>query len=164
MDAIRGHLQSAHDLGVSYAQTMLDRAQEKKLSLAQMYAFFLQRARGIVSGVVDRVQSVLADAVTRAKDAGVSIAESVLEAADHLFEHLPDGVAGDEVHAGIEQAVLETLQDAGKKKKQCVTSPGACEVCLGNEEQGAIDIDAPFASGQKTAPFHDHCRCSVQDA
>jgi SPP1 gp7 family putative phage head morphogenesis protein len=37
----------------------------------------------------------------------------------------------------------------------------ACEICLGNEEEGAIPIDQDFSSGDDAAPAHPNCECAI---
>jgi hypothetical protein len=34
-----------------------------------------------------------------------------------------------------------------------------CEECRGNEDQGLIDLDDDFESGDEAAPAHPNCQC-----
>jgi hypothetical protein len=151
-------LQQAHDAGVRYGQAMVEVQQRNVVSSAQG---ILQRARDIVSGVVDRLQNVLSDAVDRAKQVGVSIADALQEAADALMGGLPDIVGGNEVHAEIENGVMDALTSTGVQQVVWVTEPGACKSCLANEEQGPINLGDAFASGHERPPAHVNCRCNV---
>ena len=54
-----------------------------------------------------------------------------------------------------------SARDLGiKLKKQWLDDPLACPICVGNAEDGPIDIDEPFSSGDTTTPAHPRCSCS----
>jgi len=50
----------------------------------------------------------------------------------------------------------------GRDEKRWTTSGDVDDECLGNEKQGWIAIDEPFASGDDTIPAHPNCRCVVR--
>lgn len=56
---------------------------------------------------------------------------------------------------------LETFKKNGAKQKAWITTPDerTCQVCLGNESDGYIDIDAAFSSGNVAPQAHIRCRC-----
>lgn len=56
----------------------------------------------------------------------------------------------------------EAAKGAGMKYKEWIPDETACEeICLPNAEQGRIDIDDDFDSGDEIPPGHPNCRCAV---
>ena len=47
-------------------------------------------------------------------------------------------------------------------KKEWVCDPDPCEDCKANEDQGLIDVDDTFDSGDDAEPAHPNCQCYVQ--
>jgi hypothetical protein len=45
-----------------------------------------------------------------------------------------------------------------------VLAPDPCEICIENDDAGAIPIDELFPSGDLRTPFHPNCRCAVVGA
>lgn len=58
-------------------------------------------------------------------------------------------------------AALERTISVGLKLKRAITSPGCCDVCQTNKDQGAIPVGEPFQSGHMHAPFCAKCRCAT---
>ncbi len=59
--------------------------------------------------------------------------------------------------AGQRQAAIEMGQD----QKQWITEDDPCDECQANEDDGWIDIDDSFSSGDDDIPGHPACRCTV---
>ena len=55
--------------------------------------------------------------------------------------------ARDDAGVGLRKAWLITVE--------------ACRVCQGNADQGPIDLDQPFRSGDDAPPGHPKCRCAI---
>lgn len=49
-------------------------------------------------------------------------------------------------------------------RKKWLTAIGACPICIANEEQGAIELEDQFSSGDDHPPGHPNCRCSLVPA
>ncbi len=46
-------------------------------------------------------------------------------------------------------------------KKEWLLGENPCAICQANAEQGAIDLDAEFQSGDDSPPAHPNCECAV---
>lgn len=64
------------------------------------------------------------------------------------------------LHAGAIQGWRESGQVVGKTWLLS-NDEGVCDICESNAEQGTIDLDEDFESGDDTAPAHPNCRCDV---
>ena len=58
---------------------------------------------------------------------------------------------------GVRDATVGT----GMKKRWITSSEESCQDCQDNEEQGPLDIDAVFASGDDFPAAHQNCNCYV---
>lgn len=120
----------------------------------------LGKARDIVSGIIDRITDLVSSAID-AMSGDDDVEEVVQEVLDRVDDYLPDGVAGDAIHAAVEDGVMSALEDAQVAQVEWTCNPGACKLCLANEEQGAINMGESFVSGDDSPPAHEHCRCNV---
>ena len=72
-------------------------------------------------------------------------------------------IANTEVARANEQGKLVGFRgaaDAGiALKKSWLTMGEACDVCQDNEDDGPIDLDDDFSSGDDAPPGHPNCRC-----
>ena len=56
----------------------------------------------------------------------------------------------------------KAAKDAGVNvKKAWHPDDEACEICLGNADDGDIDLDDSFSSGDDAPPGHPNCECSI---
>ena len=46
-------------------------------------------------------------------------------------------------------------------KKAWSPDADACDVCIGNEDDGAIDLEDEFTSGDLAPPAHPNCECAI---
>lgn len=46
-------------------------------------------------------------------------------------------------------------------KKAWSPDAEACDICLGNEDDGAIDLEDEFSSGDAAPPAHPNCECAI---
>lgn len=151
-------LQQASGLGKQYGYAMIEHQERaisaKDVAIGTALYLFLKRAKDIVSGIVGRVRDVVAQTI----DDGGSV-EDAQSAVDELLDSLPETVATTEIHTEVEQAVADVFEEKGVEMVECVCSPGACENCLANEEEGPIERDTAFETGDTLPPFHFRCRC-----
>lgn len=47
-------------------------------------------------------------------------------------------------------------------QKRSIAEPDCCEICQDCEDEGWIDQDAVFSSGDDEPPFHPNCKCDVE--
>lgn len=46
-------------------------------------------------------------------------------------------------------------------RKEWILGPNPCEVCQANADQGPIELDEDFDSGDSAPPAHPHCECAI---
>lgn len=46
-------------------------------------------------------------------------------------------------------------------KKEWLLGENPCDICIANNDQGAIDLDEAFQSGDDAPPAHPNCECAV---
>lgn len=56
-----------------------------------------------------------------------------------------------------------TARDGAKISLKKAWSPDAeaCDICIGNEDDGAIDLEDEFSSGDAAPPAHPNCECAL---
>lgn len=63
---------------------------------------------------------------------------------------------------GGTKIALNRAKDAGVKlKKTWLASPDSCDDCLQNEDDGPIEMDETFSTGDSEPPAHPNCRCAL---
>ena len=75
-------------------------------------------------------------------------------------------IAETEVRRANSQASLESYAAAKdnldiRMGKQWLLGPNPCPVCQANADQGVIEIDEPFLSGDDAPPGHPWCECAL---
>lgn len=112
----------------------------------------------------DMIRDLIADGLD--ENIGVDeIAKNIMEATA-FSEERAELIANTEIARVNSEASLESYRgardEAGVKvKKEWLLAPDPCPICEANNEQGAIDLDDNFQSGDATPPAHPNCRCSV---
>jgi len=60
------------------------------------------------------------------------------------------------------QGSLEAYRQSGVvEKKEWLTAPDACDICLANEADGPIGLEEKFSSGDSTPTAHPNCKCAL---
>lgn len=94
---------------------------------------------------------------------------------DELQEYLEKSFAFSEARArmiarteslraanGGTRRALDRAKDMGiNVKKVWLAAPDSCDECLDNEDDGALDLDDDFSTGDDAPPAHPNCRCSL---
>lgn len=62
---------------------------------------------------------------------------------------------------GNMQAYREAIDNGIALKKQWIAGDGECDECAANAEQGAINFDEAFQSGDDAPLAHPNCRCDI---
>ena len=123
----------------------------------------VQIIEGIVAQLTEKVQSLLDDLLGNGEtdEDIVADVESQVEAWAAEYSEL---VAATEIHAAIEEAVLDEMKAQRIEAINWNAEPDACERCLANEEASPIRIDTDFPSGDTVPPAHPRCRCTTSPA
>lgn len=93
--------------------------------------------------------------------------EDINELADNLayeFEGISETrafvIANTETNQAMSTAQQAFLKENGFQKKEWIPAgPSTCPTCQGNADQGPIDVDADFESGDLHPPAHPNCEC-----
>lgn len=104
--------------------------------------------------------------IVDALEAGLTQDElAALLRANYAFsEARADTIAQFEIRAALHGGALAAWKESGLVKGKgwlLSNDEGVCAVCQANAEQGEIDLDEEFQSGDETSPAHPHCRCDV---
>lgn len=80
-----------------------------------------------------------------------------------MSDYRAERIARTETANAYETANFESYKEVGVRKKSWHRGGGEleCEICDGNEDEGAIDIDTPFSSGHMHPPGHPNCDCDL---
>lgn len=75
-------------------------------------------------------------------------------------------IAHTEINRVNSMASLESYRGARDEldldiKKEWLLGEKPCEICIANNDQGAIDLDEDFQSGDPAPPAHPNCECAV---
>lgn len=130
-------------------------------TMADALHAFLDRDRSSVIAIADRRLRVFARVLAEAKARGLT-AEELAQA---LRDALQDDawvrmVALTELTRASAEAARAVYTAAGVTRWRWVTEPGACPVCVANEEAGPRAIGEVWPDGSEAPPAHPHCRCS----
>lgn len=115
------------------------------------------------------IRSIAAHRITELGDtlaAGLEHGWSVDTLAGELRGVLDDeawayGVAVTETNRAVSFASMLQYQQAGISQQEWLAVPGACELCLNNQEAGAVRVGDTFPSGATAPPGHPYCRCGI---
>lgn len=126
---------------------------------------FRHRAASVVRGIADGRHRALARILAGARRAGLT----ARQLANALRAALGDPqwaamVATTEVSRASAEAARDTYTRAGVTRWRWLTEPGACPVCLANEEAGPRPIGVAWPDGSESPPAHPRCRCSIAPA
>lgn len=98
-------------------------------------------------------------------DGNAAIADAI-EAATGFSEERAQLIAHTEIARINSMASTESYKGARDDlglniKKEWLLGENPCEICQANAEQGAIDLDDDFDSGDPAPPAHPNCECAV---
>ncbi len=106
----------------------------------------------------------LRDAVADAWDAGGSY-NQIVQAIQDTFADFSDRraemIAQTEVNDAYNAGRIYTAAAAGFDQKAWDPDGEACEICIGNVDEGWIGIDEEFSSGDLAPTAHPNCDCSI---
>lgn len=111
-----------------------------------------------------RVQEALTEGLTPDKLADEIQSVLMGEGAEIFSESRAYNIAITEMNEANSMANQEAWRLSGVvKQKQWLTNAETtvCEQCQANADQGIIDIDEDFQSGDETTPAHPNCYCDV---
>ena len=123
------------------------------------------RAVEVITDIVTQIKAKakdLMDSIFGGDDVNPDDAQSVLDdQIEQWADEYSEMVAQTEVHAAVESAVLDEMQQAGVGKMRWLAEPDACVMCRELAESGSVPIDGEFEGGITAPPGHPRCRCQV---
>jgi SPP1 gp7 family putative phage head morphogenesis protein len=115
--------------------------------------------------ITDSTRGDIRDAVADAIEDGDSAAELAdrIEGLGAFGEDRALAIARTEIIRAHAQGQMTAMRESGVVHMKAWSTAGeeVCDDCQGNEDQGAIDLDDDFESGDDAPPCHVNCRCSV---
>jgi hypothetical protein len=152
-------------IGPSNADELVNQVNERARDWAR------RRAAELVGGaggeVSQATRDFLRNAITQGIDDGLS-AEAIASKiqSDYAFSaERARVIAETEVARANSWGAVEGYREARSTgldvRKSWLRLNDACPVCTANEEQGVIDLDDLFQSGDDAPPAHPNCRCVI---
>lgn len=156
-------------VGVTSNDQLTGQVNRRAADFAKRRAGELVSAQGpqnIVAATRDMVRTVIADGLAN-NIGSAAIAEKVQESTAFSSERSAL-IAETEIRGANSQGALagyKTARDIGVNVKKLWSTAGDEDVdediCQANEDQGPIDLDDDFQSGDDATPGHPRCRCSL---
>jgi hypothetical protein len=166
---------AAYIAGAQMAHQALAKAQEAKrktLLPAAVYTALPHGVKGpdqLAAELDTTTAGELADIIDAGSVAGLLHSDVMQQIAAQFRDWAGDRAAtaaeyetSSAYHIGAQDAARIIGQQQGVEvEKAWDVEDGACEVCLGNVDDGWIPIDILFASGDDAPTAHPHCVCSL---
>lgn len=116
--------------------------------------------------ITDSLRDELRAAVSSAVDEGLSAADLAdqIEEISGFSADRAMMIARTEIIRANNEGHLAAFKSSGvvSKKEWSTSEDGdTCEDCEGNSDDGEIDLDDEFSSGDDAAPAHPNCRCTI---
>lgn len=105
--------------------------------------------------MIDTIAKGKALGLTNDEVADLLMSDEYLDIADWRA----DMIARTETANAMMDGQLASMQENGVKTKAWVVAGPGCTICDPNEDDGFIDIDSDFSSGDDSPPAHPNCEC-----
>lgn len=114
----------------------------------------------------DSTRLLIRDTIEQALDEGWSTDELAAELADSygFSAARADAIADNELQTAVMRGQYDGWKATGAvvgKQWLLSNDEDICDVCQGNADQGTVDIDSDFSSGDDAPPAHPNCRCDM---
>jgi 2'-5' RNA ligase len=125
------------------------------------------RAVSVVGSIIEqlkeKVQAIIEVVVSGSavKDADASTKE-VKEQLDTWAKEYSAMVAETEIHAAVEEAIVDELGKQGVTEIYWVNDGEPCVICIGNANASPLPPGATWPSGNTTPPAHPRCKCTTR--
>jgi SPP1 gp7 family putative phage head morphogenesis protein len=115
--------------------------------------------------ITDTIREEIRSAVADAIESGDSAAElgDRIEALAGFSASRADMIARTEIIRSHAQGQMAAMRESGVVEQKAWSTAGeeVCDECQDNEDEGAIDLEDDFPSGDDAPPAHPGCRCAV---
>lgn len=164
-------------IGVNDKSDLVNQINERVLDFSRARAAELVGKKWVDGELVDNPNPVWAisettrdmvrDTVARGIEEGKGIAalEEDIASSYAFSDERAAMIARTETIRAHNQGALTGYQVASEVgvavQKEWLVGDGCCDICQENADEGAIDIDDDFPSGDDAPPAHPNCRCSI---
>lgn len=132
-------------------------------------AFSKQRAAEMVADITEATRNDLRVIISSGMDSKLSkdqIADLIQSNSDGAFsEDRSQLIASTEIGIANGQGALSSMDELKALgvdiKKQWLPDSDPCPECQANADQGPIDVDQDFDSGDDASPAHPRCECTI---
>ena len=170
-EALEGELKDVYEdsglealltVGVGKDEAIVDVVNERAVIAAR------EQAAELVSNIDDSTRNMLRDLIANGLEENIGLDEIAdsIEDATAFSEDRADLIARTEISHANSSGALEGYKsardEAGVKLfKEWLLGPNPCEICEANNDQGPIDLDDDFDSGDDAPPAHPNCECAI---
>ncbi len=132
---------------------------------ARAAAYAKQRAADLVTQIEDTTRTEMRDLIAGAIEDNLSIEQigDLIQQAYSFSEERAQLIADTEIKFANGAGALEGMQMANHEGHHVMKAwwpdPNACPICQGNADQGQIELDDEFESGDDAPPAHPNCEC-----
>ena len=152
------YLKWAAEEGGQYVYDTLKVGGAFSISNPKFVTLLGDRKNYLITSVDDTTKQYIADAIQQGLGVGLSqdeIAQQLEDGMDDVTSARADMIVRTELANAVSTSQLDTYKDQGVEKKEWVTAGDSpCDICIANEDAGAIPIDDEFDSGDDTTPGH----------
>jgi hypothetical protein len=149
-------------LGVDDRSDLVDQVNDRAVAMAE------SQAATMVSGIDERTRNMLRDLIAGGLDNNIgtdAIAEAISDSglfSDDRADLIARTEIADANSAGALAGYKAARDDAGVKvRKAWGLGPNPCEICQENADEGDIDLDDEFPSGDDAPTAHPRCECDL---
>lgn len=166
-------------LGVTAEKDLTNQVNEAAVDMArQMAAEMVGKRYNTEGDLVDSVRAeyridestrnMIRDTIAEGLDENIGtdeIAANIMESTG-FSEERADLIANTEVRRANSEAALEGYKvgrdEAGVNvRKEWLLGENPCPICEANADEGEIDLDDEFSSGDDAPPAHPNCECAL---
>lgn len=166
-------------LGVKERSALVDQVNERAVTVAHQQAASLVGKRYDKNGdlveakresyrIDETTRDMIRDAIADGLEENIgtdAIADSI-EALGAFSRERAELIANTEVRsanstAAVEGYTLARDQAGVNVKKEWIITDEACDICQDNADEGSIELEDPFSSGDTEPPAHPNCRCAI---
>jgi hypothetical protein len=115
---------------------------------------------GFTDETLDRLRNSLADAWDKGGSFN-DMTAAIQDTFDDFSDSRAEMIAQTEGNDAYNEGRSALAEEAGMEEKSWETEDDPCDICIGNEGDGWIDIDDNFSSGDDAPTAHPNCQCSL---
>lgn len=154
-------LEALVSVGLDDNEQIVDVVNERAVAAAQ------EQAAELVTNIDETTRDMLRDQIAQGLEENIGLDEIAAGIADSFgfSEERADLIARTEITDANSQGALTSYREAQAQgiavKKEWLLGPNPCEICQENADEGPIDLDDDFPSGDDAPSAHPNCECAL---